>query len=258
MTVSWDISPHNILPESLFNTNMFQRPSYFILNPYTLYPINYSVGQCYAPFFLWNLTICCQKKILNLPVALVLFHTEYHVIIFLQDFIVYHFSASLRWYQICWITGLGYCVIYFALIEVLVRRHVLPSCIETPWIFFSFGLSLWSVNPPLTLLLISMTCSEVCFQSQKYVFAFSLTVQKNLIFNFNQYYFTYCRDSNLCDLQQPKYCSVQFCSCVWVVSLWLKLNSWDLNRIVATFSKTLILEMFFAHYLQHNVAYFFT
>lgn len=43
---------------------------------------------------------------------------------------------------------------------------------------------------------------------------------KNLIFNFNQYYFTYCRDSNLCDLQQPKYCSVQFCSCVWGVSLW--------------------------------------
>ncbi len=57
-----------------------------------------------------------------------------------------------------------------------------------------------------------------------YICLFSLTVKKNLIFNFNQCYFTYCRDSNLCDFRQPKYCSVQFC--VWTVSVHSQ-QSWE-------------------------------
>lgn len=76
---------------------------------------------------------------------LLIFHPEHHVIIFSsRNFLAishftYHISASLLWYQICWITGLGYCIIYFALIEVLVWRPGLPSCIGTPCIFIFFS-----------------------------------------------------------------------------------------------------------------------
>lgn len=77
---------------------------------------------------------------------LVIFHTEHHVFsfppgIFWLSKFTYHISASLQWYQICWITGLGYCIIYFALIEVLVWRPGFPSCIGTSCLF----LSSWSL-----------------------------------------------------------------------------------------------------------------
>ncbi len=85
---------------------------------------------------------------------------------FFQDFFwlshfTYHISASLPWYQICWITGLGYCIIYFAF-EVLVWRPGLPSCIGTVYFLShsSWSLPLECLSSPLTLLLISMTCSN--------------------------------------------------------------------------------------------------
>lgn len=86
-----------------------------------------------------------------------------------------------------------------------------------------------SVHPPLTLLLIAYLWHVQGFVSKAksmYLPFFLQLFKKNLIFNFNQYYFTYCRDSNLCDLQQPKYCSVQFCSCVRVVSACFKAIGW--------------------------------
>ncbi len=150
---------------------------------------------------------------------------------FFQDFFwlshfTYHISASLPWYQICWITGLGYCIIYFAL-EVLVWRPGLPSCIWNS----VFSLSLFMIfasgvfKSSFDCFLYPWHVQIGLFPKPKvYICLFSLTVKKNLIFNFNQCYFTYCRDSNLCDFRQPKYCSVQFC--VWTVSVHSQ-QSWE-------------------------------
>lgn len=105
------------------------------------------------------------------------------------------------------------------------------------FIFFALhDLCLWSVNW-LSLLLISMTCSNRFVSKAKSMylpFFFQLLKKKKsfffFLFNFNQYYFTYCRDSNLCDLQQPKYCSVQFCPRVWTVSVHSQLG-WEFELL---------------------------
>lgn len=79
------------------------------------------------------------------------FHLEHCDYFVRESHFTHHISASLWWYQICWITGLGYCIIYFALIKVLVWSF--PSCIGTPCFFFFFCSS-WSLplecNPPWT------------------------------------------------------------------------------------------------------------
>jgi len=150
---------HMILPSDY-------EPRYDAPTSYAIYYSNeIPTGQCYASpdFFLIRtcLVICCQKDFLNLsqnfPEVLVgntrsscniSYWTSCEFFFFvLQEFFwlskfTYHISASVQWYQICWITGLGYCIIYFALIEVLVWRPGFPSCIGTCLFLSSLSLPL--------------------------------------------------------------------------------------------------------------------
>lgn len=79
-----------------------------------LYAVRKTFGTCLRTFWKFSLEIprstSCKISCDSFPPGM----------FWLSKF-TYHISASLQWYQICWITGLGYCIIYFALIEVLVE-----------------------------------------------------------------------------------------------------------------------------------------
>lgn len=221
---------------SLFSANAAHDPPRSIISH-----VKYLTGQCYASSvvcFYKNSCYMLSERLFRLvgdaKIHLLIFHPEHHVIIFSSRiFFGCHISRiiSLQAYHGTKSVGLQDWDIALFILHLrcwygdLVSHHALEQCIFSLTLH---DLCLWNVSILLWLCFLYPCHVQIgLFPKPKvYICLFSLTVKKNLIFNFNQCYFTYCRDSNLCDFRQPKYCSVQFCSCVWTVSVHSQ-QSWE-------------------------------